>query len=311
MYNLSLANNHLKDQNTPTLMRRLQIGLPELPESGSNIHFEILQQWLGYCDNNHSDCKPLGTFCLPTRLIDVGPKNSPTVKLYETQPTDNMKYFALSHPWGKPPPEPFCTYASNIEQHKQKIDFYDLPATFQHAVTVTRALGLRHLWIDSICIIQGPDGDFNQEAKRMEDIFSKAYCVLAASSAKGQRDGFLKPRDKRNYLGFEREGLPPFYVCNFIDDFNQDVLEGLLNTRGWVLQERALAHRTIYFTDKQTYWECGDGVRCETLTKMHKCVPPFYRVQMSLILSDICGSFIFQSPPAIENSTHSCTCLAN
>jgi len=43
-----------------------------------------------------------------------------------------------------------------------------------------------------------------------------------------------------------------------------------MNKRGWVLQERALACRTIYFTAQQTYWECGGGVRCETLTKMSK-----------------------------------------
>ena len=105
----------------------------------------------------------------------------------------------------------------------------------------------------------------------MEDVFSKASCVLAASSATGPGDGFLNPiREKRKFLKFKRENLPPTYVCNFIDDFNQHVLEGNLNKRGWVLQERVLAHRTIYFTDKQIYWECGHGVRCETLTKMHK-----------------------------------------
>jgi hypothetical protein len=60
------------------------------------------------------------------------------------------------------------------------------------------------------------------------------------------------------------------YVCDAIDDFNRDVENGQLNRRGWVLQERALARRTIYFADRQTYWECGQGVRCETLTKMNK-----------------------------------------
>jgi hypothetical protein len=135
---------------------------------------------------------------------------------------------------------------------------------------MTRELGHRYLWIDSICIIQGPDGDFNKEAKRMEDVFGSAYCVLAASSAKGQSDGFLTKRDEREHLTFIREGLPPFHICRFIDDFGQHVLEGSLNKRGWVLQERALARRTIYFTNKQTYWECGGGVRCETLTQMHK-----------------------------------------
>lgn len=205
---------------------------------------------------------------LPTRLIELGNRDSGSARLYETQEGDTMKYIALSHPWGIPPH--FCTYTSNVERYKQKIDCNELPATFNHAVIITRELGVRYLWIDSICIIQGSDGDFNKEAKRMEDVFSSAYLVLAASSATGQNDGFLKKREDREYLTFTRDRLPPFYVCRFVDDFNRDVLEGPLNKRGWVLQERALAHRTIYFTNKQTYWECGGGVRCETLTKMQK-----------------------------------------
>jgi len=44
--------------------------------------------------------------------------------------------------------------------------------------------------------------------------------------------------------------------------------QGELNKRGWVLQERALSRRTVYFAEKQSYWECGRGVRCETLTRM-------------------------------------------
>jgi hypothetical protein len=105
----------------------------------------------------------------------------------------------------------------------------------------------------------------------MEDVFSCAYCVLAASRATGQHDGFLKDdRPQREYLTFQRGTEEPFYVCQPIDNFSHDVLEGSLNRRGWVLQERALARRTMFFTENQTYFECGKGVRCETLTKMHK-----------------------------------------
>jgi hypothetical protein len=102
----------------------------------------------------------------------------------------------------------------------------------------------------------------------MEDVFSSAYCVIAASRARGQRDGFLGPRTPRKFLTFQRGTEKPFYVCQPVDDFNQHVLEGHLNRRGWVLQEHALARRTIFFTEDQTYFECGKGVRCETLAKM-------------------------------------------
>lgn len=147
-----------------------------------------------------------------------------------------------------------------------------LTDTFRHAIDVTRKLGLRHLWIDSLCIVQGPEGDFVTESKRMEDVFSSAYCVVAASSARSQRDGFLvRERKARQVLPLKVQG-GTLYVCRFIDRFDEHVLNSPLSKRGWVLQERALARRTIYFTDWQVYWECGDGVRCETLTKLDKLV---------------------------------------
>ncbi|KAK1714553.1 uncharacterized protein BDZ83DRAFT_708918 [Colletotrichum acutatum] len=102
----------------------------------------------------------------------------------------------------------------------------------------------------------------------MEEVFSFAYCVIAASRATGQEDGFLGPRPKRNYVTFNRNSSDNYHVCQQIDDFEGDAIEGRLCKRGWVLQERALAHRTIYFTERQTYWQCGQGVRRETMTKL-------------------------------------------
>jgi hypothetical protein len=63
-----------------------------------------------------------------------------------------------------------------------------------------------------------------------------------------------------------------FHLCDVIDKFDSDVEQGELNKRGWVLQERALSRRTMHFTETQTYWECGEGVWCETFTKTKKYV---------------------------------------
>lgn len=247
----------------------IQIGCPELPEAASQAYFGILRQSLSDCEADHPECRPPKLGSLPTRLIHVGLNDSEPINLCETQPTDKFDYIALSHPWGEGPH--FCTTLTNIDKFRKKIHFGDFPAMFQDAIVTTRKLGLEYLWIDSICIIQGEGGDFDQEAKLMEDVFSSAFCVIAASSAQGQHDGFLnRRRQSREYLTFENAGMPPLYVSRFMDDFNKDVLESPLSKRGWVLQERALARRTIYFTDSQTYWECGRGVRSEMLTKMDK-----------------------------------------
>lgn len=250
----------------------LQIGLPQLPKAGTSAHFDILRHWLLECDRNHSICRPPESTrsIPPTRLIDVRTNDSSIVRLYETQQHRRYEYLALSHPWGPQEGTHFCTTRKNIAEHINGIQVNALPATFRDAVEVTRSLGHHYLWIDSICIVQGPDGDFKHEAKRMEDVYSQAYCVLVASAARRQQDGFLWGRKDRNYITFREAPLPPIYICDFIDNFQEDVLGSYLSTRGWALQERVLAKRTIYFTKKQTYWECGHGVRCETMTTMHK-----------------------------------------
>lgn len=257
----------------------IQVGLPELPKPRSDAFFQILGLCLADCNLNH-DCGGATHDSLPTRLIYVGTNKEEKLRLVETREEEisTKEYIALSHPWGDiKKHKPFSTLRKDpsgagheLDLFKQSIPHDQLPATFKDAVYCTRKLGIRYLWIDSICIIQGKDGDFTEEAERMEDVFSGAYCVLAASRANSQHDGFLGPRLQREYVTFQRGGEKPFYVCKAIDNFSKDVIEGSLNKRGWVLQERALARRTIYFTENQTYFECGSGIRCETLTRMHK-----------------------------------------
>ncbi|OBT63537.1 hypothetical protein VE03_07019 [Pseudogymnoascus sp. 23342-1-I1] len=259
----------------------IQLGFAELPEAGNSIHLGVIRQWLRDCDtkHGHSTCQPpkqKGTtrrkpaLRLPTRLIDVGVIGGDKVHLWETGPRDTGEWIALSHKWGDVPH--FSTNTKNLKDHIAGIKYETLPGTFKDAVTVTRDLGRRYLWIDSMCIIQGKGGDFNQEANRMEDVYSGAYCVLAASRATGHFSGFLQPHKERDYVVLSNEAesnKSSYYVCRAIDNFKEHVLEGALNRRGWVLQEHALARRTIFFTEHQTYWECGNGVRCETMTKMN------------------------------------------
>lgn len=286
-------------------MAPLQRGFPKLAESGSETHFEIIRQWLASCDSNHKGlCIPFpgngATVALPTRLLDVGDTDSPTIRLVETKElpvaeagTDGhfSPYIALSHPWGPKPH--FCTYPDDpdnplaphsLTQHKKSINISDLPATFYDAVLAVRALGRRYLWIDSLCILQGPRGDFKNEAKKMETVFSSAYCVLAASCASSQQDGFLhvlpggeaqRAKRDRDVVTIQPPGRSTaVYVCEMIDRFDEHVLRSSLSRRAWVLQERALARRTVFFTERQTYFECGHGVRCETMTHMTKYALP-------------------------------------
>ncbi|OAL53853.1 hypothetical protein IQ07DRAFT_596836 [Pyrenochaeta sp. DS3sAY3a] len=271
---LSLVREPVIGGTTP-YPRDCQVGLVNLPEAGGIVHLEIIRSWLKDCDSSH-ECKPAGPgesihapkTRIPTRLIDVGQENDTTVRLRETGVRDIGDWVALSHRWGH---RYFSTTQDNVKQHiSDGLNVSELPATFRDAIVVTRALQKRYLWIDSICIIQGKGSDFQTESRRMADVYSGAYCVLAASCAADHYDGFLQSRTQRDHVTIAHEGKDQSLdcLCENLDNFKRDVLDGALNSRGWVLQEHALARRTIFFTDKQTYFECGYGVRCETSTKL-------------------------------------------
>jgi hypothetical protein len=77
----------------------IQIGFPILPKAGSPI-FELLREWLRVCDRDHEHRSKLER--LPTRVLDVGDRNSPgSLHLYCTQQDERGEYIALSHQWGK------------------------------------------------------------------------------------------------------------------------------------------------------------------------------------------------------------------
>ena len=279
------------DTQTPQpVLNEIQIGFPNPQQVSRPMYLDLISHWLQDCNDNHPQCsrgnnvsRSSSQRVLPTRLIHVGQqftgseKEDDRVRLLSTAaiPENELqtdaRYIALSHPWGsKLHNDHFCTTRENIASRIQHgIAVPNLPATLRDAIIVTRALGIRYLWIDTICIIQGPAGDFNTEARLMETVFSLAYCVIAASRASGTSSGFLSPRRSRDFVALN---LPStnntLYITTPLDNFQSDVISGPLNKRGWVLQERALARRTIYFTSSQTYFECGAGVRCETLTKM-------------------------------------------
>ncbi|KAI1087189.1 hypothetical protein F5B19DRAFT_476469 [Rostrohypoxylon terebratum] len=252
-----------------------QVGLPILPTTASDEQFSLLKQWVEACDLTHDACHHMDSsgIIMPTRLIEIG---NP-IKLVNSVDIAPSRYAALSHCWGPDRDSSrFCTFDDNISQLRESIDFEWLPLTFRDAITVVRALGLvDYIWIDSLCIIQDNEQDWRDEAAKMEQVFSGSYFTIAASSARSSSEGFLSQRGLRPCVQLSTKSMGRVYVCPNIDNFHRDVELGELNRRGWVLQERVLSRRTIYFSSTQIYWECGAGVHCETLARLHNSKAAF------------------------------------
>jgi len=65
--------------------------------------------------------------------------------------------------------------------------------TIRDAITVTRDLGIRFLWVDALCIIQDSrkGKDWHREASKMRDVYSNAFVTISAETAMDARQGFL------------------------------------------------------------------------------------------------------------------------
>ncbi|EUC49821.1 hypothetical protein COCMIDRAFT_57272, partial [Bipolaris oryzae ATCC 44560] len=172
-------------------------------------------------------------------------------------------YICLSHCWGSD--EMFKTTIENISERMHNIRFNDLPATFRDAVRITRDLGKRHLWIDSLCIIQNDPRDWRDEGLRMHEIYGNSYLTIVASKTKGPDDGlfsvssryklqdFLFMMDRKQFVMHVRQKVTHF---NSIDSFP-------LLKRGWVFQERILSRRMVHFGPQELVWECMEMEECE------------------------------------------------
>ena len=168
----------------------IEIGLPIL-QAGGELLFSILKEWLQDCGEHHKDHE-FAEKELPTRVLDLqSPGVLSELRVYETD-GERGKYMALSHRWGKDKHKrPLSMTNGNRKALCESINFGDLPKTFQDAVDVTRKLGIRYLWIDSLCIVQDDDKDWEMESRRMEAVFANTFCTIAATSAKDSWDGFL------------------------------------------------------------------------------------------------------------------------
>ena len=93
--------------------------------------------------------------------------------------------------------EKMFTTRSNIDRFRRDIPLESFPLTFRHAIEVTRSLGVRYLWIDSLCIVQDDVGDWEEEAGRMGYIYDNSYATIFAERAAHCHAGlFQTPEDK-------------------------------------------------------------------------------------------------------------------
>ncbi|PMD37980.1 HET-domain-containing protein [Hyaloscypha variabilis F] len=223
--------------------------------------FNVAQNWLASCTVEHERCKQSKNISVPTRLLDI----SETCPILCTK-RKNVAYAALSYCWGQD--MAVTTTKANFQCHEKGIEYGGLPKTFQDAISVTRALGIDFLWVDSLCIIQDDEDDWDTECVRMGEYYENAYVTISALSASGSSEGFLHPRPETQVLRlFETSNV---YIRPRKDFNRRKIFESAaLSRRGWTLQERLLSTRILHFSSYEMFWECKTCSAREGSAKEH------------------------------------------
>ncbi|EUC31439.1 hypothetical protein COCCADRAFT_6686 [Bipolaris zeicola 26-R-13] len=101
------------------------------------------------------------------------------------------RYVCLSHCWG--PEGPTLQLTSTTESDlRQGVDLDTVPRTFSEAAKVCLKMGIRFLWIDALCIIQGNEADWMEAATTMANMYENAFFTIAATGADNSDEG-LRP----------------------------------------------------------------------------------------------------------------------
>jgi len=250
--------------------------------TGSDQNIVLAKRWLNTCKEHHgcSDQASAMDLEVHTRLLDLSaPGLGEDVVLRETTLIEgSITYTTLSHRWGTTPL--VTTTMSNLQRNLKRIYIESLPKTFREAVIFARKMGVRYLWIDSLCIIQDSPADKDREIPKMASIYSNAIFNIAASAAADSSEGLFRERSASLLqpielpLNFElADGTKKSCFATLSRLLHREEGQLLQSTldRGWIFQERALSRRGFSFDGHMLWFECRETLASENFPKGASC----------------------------------------
>lgn len=191
------------------------------------------------------------------------------------------RYLALSYVWGNV--KAYMTLTDSIEHlqvqgclshnHDPPLPI-ELPKTIRDAMSLTRDVGERYLWVDSLCIVQDDVVHKQDQLNRMSSIYANAYATIVAAAGEAQ-DGLrgIKGRTEP----FKRRAQEEFlkgsrYLSWHIQQHASFIQSSRWSRRAWTYQEQIFSRRLIVLSKHEISWECHCAVWIEGLEPIeHKC----------------------------------------
>ncbi|KAK3363250.1 heterokaryon incompatibility protein-domain-containing protein [Lasiosphaeria hispida] len=250
---------------------------------GDSVDLSLLRYWLDGCKkHSHSETSltpPQRHQQHPFRLIDV---------LHErlVHKTERCDYAALSYVWGRLPTilsrgadkaeevpillttrdnlKSLCVSRSLSRSRPGAHKTGGIPQTIRDAMDLARMIGMRYLWVDTLCIVQDDPQDKQQLIGIMDDVYNNAAFTIVAASGGDAKSGLrgISPRTGRpiSPARIKRcssdETTLDLSIC--LPSLCEEARRSAWNTRGWTFQEQCLSRRCLYFTHDEVFFNCPE-----------------------------------------------------
>lgn len=223
---------------------------------------------------------------VPSRFLDLGSQMSlDSIRLIDSSQivpnnaSQTPRYAALSYCWGSPVATDnkphLCTTVQSLESMKLHVHEQVIPPVILDACKVCKALSIRYLWVDSLCIIQDEKSDWERESPSMTLIYKNAFVTICTPSSNSSNEGFLVRRRKHVAVPFRSRVVPSIHGhYNLVASGRTrqfevpswpelDVDGTSWSTRGWTLQEFEMSNRVLIFGESMIHFLCRHNVQSE------------------------------------------------
>jgi hypothetical protein len=229
----------------------------------------LIRRWIDQCDKHHAaTCSGKHEeFLLPKAKLSFIDVEERCI----TTPENPVQYAALSYVWGTAK-VPVATKA-NIQSLRLPGAFsqgsLELPATIRDAVQLCSWIGIRYLWVDSMCIVQDDMQTKMKQIKAMGSVYAGAHLTIVALLSEAATSGIQRVMQSNPstsplpfvYLPFQTLidasqgaiGLPPLTQAY-----------SKWSTRAWTLQEMVFSKRLLVLGQVIT-WACSGAQWTEDL----------------------------------------------
>ncbi|KAK0737331.1 heterokaryon incompatibility protein-domain-containing protein [Apiosordaria backusii] len=232
------------------------------------IDFSLVRKWLGYCQAHHGK-KCWRNLTLKELNRSHPSKEVPGFRCIDVEQNclvrlpQGSRYATLSYVWGQG--RKFMTVKANLRslERPQALvspEYRDkIPATIMDSIQVMKEIGMRYLWVDSLCIVQDEFETKAAAIKAMDMVYSAADLVIMAAGSEHADAGIAGVYPgTRGTTQLVEEIAPGFRLA--ARSRYQDALQKVpYSTRAWTFQEFHFAPRTLIFINGGAVFRCRNN----------------------------------------------------